>query len=65
MNGFLKNIIEEAVNGDGIPTGELAFRVFDPSINRVLHMSSARRIHITRALVNALDDENIGYSIND
>lgn len=65
MNGFLKNLIEEAVNGEGIPTGELAFRVFDPGINRVLHMSSARRIHITRELVNALDDENIGYSIND
>ncbi len=65
MNGFLKNLIEEASAADGVPTGELAFRVFDPGINRVLHMSSGRRIHITRALVDALDDEQISYTIND
>ena len=65
MNGFLKNLIEGAISGEGLPTGELAFRVFDPGINRVLHMSSGRRIHITRALVDALDDEHISYSIND
>ncbi len=65
MNKFLMTLIDEKVKGDGNPEGELAFRVFDPSINRTLHMSSARRIHITRGLVEALEEENISYSIND
>lgn len=65
MNAMLRSIINEKSTGEGNPSGELSFRVFDPSINRSLKLSSARRIHITRDLVEALDGENISYSINE
>ncbi len=65
MNSMLQSIINEKSTGEGTPSGELSFRVFDPSINRSLKLSSARRIHITRDLVEALDGENISYSINE
>ncbi|MDE6685277.1 MAG: hypothetical protein K2J94_08920, partial [Duncaniella sp.] len=58
MNKLLKSIIEEKIHGEGEPQGELSFRVFDPSINRALHLSSGKRIHITRELVQALDSLN-------
>lgn len=65
MNKLLKAIIDENVKGEGTPEGELSFRVFDPSINRSLHLSSGRRIHITRELVQALDSLKVDDVRND
>ncbi len=43
--------------------GELAFRIFDPTINRSLNLSSSRRIPVDRKLVEALSEEDITFSI--
>ena len=43
--------------------GELAFRIFDPTINRSLHLSASRRIPVDRKLVEALAEEDITFSI--
>ena len=63
----LKEIIEEHMNsaprqGEG---GELAFRLFDPAINRSLTLRSSRRIPISRRLIDTLREEDYNFSIND
>ncbi|MDE6117441.1 MAG: DNA polymerase III subunit alpha [Duncaniella sp.] len=60
----VKEMLEEYLSPDGNSGGELSFRIFDPSINRSLHLSSGRRISITRELVDALADERVSCSIN-
>ncbi|MDE6371167.1 MAG: DNA polymerase III subunit alpha, partial [Duncaniella sp.] len=67
MNRLLGSLLEESMKPrEGIhPQGELAFRIFDPAINRVLHMRAARRININRDLIETLEGENIPYTIND
>lgn len=47
-------------NDDG---GELAFRIFDPTINRSLHLSASKRIPVDRKLVEALTQEDISFTI--
>ncbi len=66
LSDTLKEIIAERMdpNAYGEATGELAFRLFDPSINRSLVMRAGRRIPITRSLVEALSEENISFTIN-
>ncbi|MDE6557083.1 MAG: DNA polymerase III subunit alpha [Duncaniella sp.] len=44
--------------------GELSLRLFDPTINRSVVMSSGRRIAINRSLVNWLKEEKIHAEIN-
>ncbi len=62
----LKDILEEEMtSGGGREGGELAFRLFDPGINRSLKLHSSRRVPITRRLIDALNDENYSFSIND
>ncbi len=58
-------IVEQVNSGATVDRGELAFRVFDPSINRSLKLSSGVRIPITRALVDALVEEDIQFYINE
>lgn len=61
----IKELLEEQLNSATPQDGELAFRIFDPSINRSLHLSSSRRIPITRSLVDALKEEDVNFTIND
>ncbi|MDE5982569.1 MAG: DNA polymerase III subunit alpha, partial [Duncaniella sp.] len=61
----IHDLIVEQVNSATADRGELAFRVFDPSINRSLKLSSGVRIPITRALVDALTEEEIQFYINE
>ncbi len=61
----IKELIEDHVREATPDQGELAFRIFDPSINRSLHLSSSRRIRISRQLVDALKQEDIAFTIND
>jgi len=63
----IKDLIEEEIrNNDAADAkGELSFRIFDPTINRSLHLRSSRRIAISRKLVETLTDEDISFSIND
>ena len=65
LSQHVKELLEEQLNNSTPQDGELAFRIFDPSINRSLHLSSARRIPITRSLVDALKEEEITFTIND
>ena len=65
LSDLLRGVINDCTAGEGIPTGELAFRIFDPSINRSVRLSAGRRIHITRSLVETLEQENLHFSIND
>ncbi len=44
--------------------GELSFRMFDPAINRSIHLSASVRIPITRKLIETLQEEDIIFSIN-
>ena len=44
--------------------GLLTVRVFDPAINRTVRMVSAKRIPLDRALVTALDDLNIHFTVD-
>ncbi|MCM1522079.1 MAG: DNA polymerase III subunit alpha [Muribaculaceae bacterium] len=53
-------LLEKGQTDEG---GELAFRVFDPSINRSLRLSSSRRIPIDRSLIDTLTQEDIPFSI--
>ena len=51
--------------GEGAETGgELSFRIFDPQINRSIHLRSPRRIPITRALIESLQQEDVSFSID-
>lgn len=61
----IKELIEDEIRSDANAKGELAFRIFDPTINRSLHLSSTRRIPISRKLVETLTEEDISFSIND
>lgn len=62
VRSLLTEMIE---NGSNEGLGDLSFRVFDPTINRSLHLRSSRRIPITRKLIDALNEEEIAFSIND
>ncbi len=61
----IKELIEDEIRSDANAKGELSFRIFDPTINRSLHLSSTRRIPISRKLVETLTEEDISFSIND
>ena len=61
----IKELIEDEIRSDANAKGELSFRIFDPPINRSLHLSSTRRIPISRKLVETLTEEDISFSIND
>lgn len=61
----VKELIEEEIKREPEANGELTFRIFDPSINRSLHLRSNRRIPISRKLVDTLAEEDINFSIND
>ncbi len=62
----IRTLIDELLSaGTQESLGELSFRIFDPSINRTLHLRSSRRIPITRHLVDILTQEDITFSIND
>lgn len=61
----IHDLLSDMVNSETTDRGELAFRVFDPSINRTLKLRSGVRIPINRALVEALNDEEIQFNIND
>ncbi|WP_304976652.1 DNA polymerase III subunit alpha [Duncaniella muris] len=65
LTQHLKELIEEEIRSDANAKGELSFRIFDPKINRSLHLSSSRRIPISRKLVDTLTEEDISFSIND
>ncbi len=65
LTQHLKELIEEEIRSDTNAKGELSFRIFDPKINRSLHLSSSRRIPISRKLVDTLTEEDISFSIND
>ena len=66
LSDVLRGLISDCASaGEGIPEGELAFRIFDPSINRSVRLSAGRRIHITRNLVEALEQEELHFTIND
>ncbi|MDE6061957.1 MAG: DNA polymerase III subunit alpha, partial [Duncaniella sp.] len=61
----VKELIAAEIKRSGDAKGELSFRIFDPSINRSLHLRSNRRIDISRKLVETLTEEDINFSIND
>ena len=65
MTQHIKELIEDEIRSDANAKGELSFRIFDPTINRSLHLSSTRRIPISRKLVETLTEEDISFSIND
>ncbi|MDE6170654.1 MAG: hypothetical protein K2F68_05800, partial [Duncaniella sp.] len=63
----LKGILADEMASQDRPGegGELAFRIFDPSINRSLKLHASRRIPITRRLIDTLSEENYSFTIND
>ncbi|MDE6187964.1 MAG: DUF655 domain-containing protein, partial [Duncaniella sp.] len=61
----IKELLEEEIRREPNANGELTFRIFDPSINRSLHLRSNRRIPISRKLIDTLTEEDINFTIND
>lgn len=61
----IRELIEEEIKREPDPQGELNFRIFDPGINRSLHLRSNRHIPISRKLVETLEEEDINFTIND
>jgi len=63
FNAFLSDFMpQEGKKYDAEPA-ELAFRVFDPSINRSLSLRSSVRIPLTRRFIEALEQQEIQFTV--
>lgn len=69
-DNFRQVLAEHAASADGGGAdasqnlGALYLNLYDPSINRSVRLSAARRIPINRRLVELLEGENIQFSVN-
>ncbi|MDE5750420.1 MAG: hypothetical protein K2H87_06595, partial [Duncaniella sp.] len=63
FNDFLSEFMPEKNHETDAGTGELAFRIFDPAINRSLSLRSARRVPLTRQFIEALEQQDISFTV--
>ncbi|MCM1520671.1 MAG: DNA polymerase III subunit alpha [Lachnoclostridium sp.] len=64
ITNHICQLISSHIDPSSGENGELSFRMFDPSINRSIHLASSVRIPITRKLIDMLTEEDISFTVN-
>ncbi len=59
----VSDVLREFLNDPGDNPGLLSIRIYDPTIDRALVMTSKKRIRIDRSLVQALESLDIDFSV--
>lgn len=57
-------IINDIIGRSSDNLGSLSFNIFSPRYNRKIVMRSAKKIPLTRATLQALDDNDIEYEVH-